>query len=591
MVSEHFPPLNANMATVVAAGINNNGSSFNGAQTRSQSSAEPVYFNHSISIRLNDHNFLLWKQQVLAVIRGNRLLKFIKEPPPAEFLTEDDRAHNRVNQIFTDWEVQDQLLVSWLLSSMTESPLTRIVGCNTAQQIWTTLETHFTLQVSSKILEFRMKLQNLKKGTLSLNDYLLKVKQNVDLLASVGETLSDRDHVAAIFKGLPSEYDTFIISTNTRVEEYTVGEIEALLLASESRIEKSGKELDLSANIVTDDQDSMMEANLAWRRFKHQYGRGAGNFGNQFANQFGNRGNCGNEQGYMTGQGSGRGNFHLNRGGRSGVNLNNRVQCQLCLRFGHTAHDYFYQFDKNFTSSQAGANNSSSASNNTVAISQFTQKLDAKFKLRDLGKLRFFLGLEVGRTSKGISVSQRPFTLQLLKDTDYLGVKLASTPMELNLKLSKDKGELLPDPSVYQSLIGKLLYLTITRPEITYVIGAAVKILDAPFRAIAFSWGNLSSPGNKKKQQVVSRSSAEAEYHAMANATSELTWLLALLKDFGVSHKQPANLYCDNTAAIHISENPVYHERTKHVEIDCHFIREKIQHGSIQLLHVFSQQN
>uniref|UniRef100_A0A803QDW0 GAG-pre-integrase domain-containing protein n=1 Tax=Cannabis sativa TaxID=3483 RepID=A0A803QDW0_CANSA len=310
MVSEHFPPLNANMATVGAAGVNNNGSSFNGAQTRSHSSAEPVYFNHSISIRLNDHNFLLWKQQVLAAIRGNRLLKFIKEPPPAEFLTEDDRAHNRVNQIFTDWEVQDQLLVLWLLSFMTESLLTRMVGCNTAQQIWTTLKKHFTLQ-------------------------------NVDLLASVGETLRDRDHVAAIFKGLPSEYDTFVISTNTQVEEYTVGEIEAFLLASESRIEKSGKELDLSANIVTDDQDSMMEANLAWRRFKQQYGRGVGNFGNQFANQFGNRGNRGNEQGYMAGQGSGRGNFHLNRGGRSGVNLNNRVQCQLCLRFGHTAHDFF----------------------------------------------------------------------------------------------------------------------------------------------------------------------------------------------------------------------------------------------------------
>uniref|UniRef100_A0A803PR82 Retrotransposon Copia-like N-terminal domain-containing protein n=1 Tax=Cannabis sativa TaxID=3483 RepID=A0A803PR82_CANSA len=124
MVSEHFPPLNVNMATTGAAGISNNGSTFNGAQatqTRAQPPTEPVYFNHNISIRLNDHNFLLWKQQGLAAIRGNRLLKFIKEQPPAEFLIEEDRVQNRVNQIFINWEVQDQLLVLWLLSSMTES--------------------------------------------------------------------------------------------------------------------------------------------------------------------------------------------------------------------------------------------------------------------------------------------------------------------------------------------------------------------------------------------------------------------------------------------------------------------------------------
>ena len=94
-----------------------------------------------------------------------------------------------------------------------------------------------------------------------------------------------------------------------------------------------------------------------------------------------------------------------------------------------------------------------------------------------------------------------------------------------------------------------------------------------------------------KKQQIASRSSAEAEYRAMANATSEVTWILALLKDFGISHNRPAYLYCDNTAAIHISENPVYHERTKHVEIDCHFIREKIQQGSLKLIHVSSHNN
>uniref|UniRef100_A0A803Q9W1 Integrase catalytic domain-containing protein n=1 Tax=Cannabis sativa TaxID=3483 RepID=A0A803Q9W1_CANSA len=363
MVSEQFPPLNANMATLGGAGNSNNANGQNAsqaAQPRGQIHQDPVYFNHSISIRLNDHNFLLWKQQVLAAIKGNRLLKFIKETPPAEFLTAEDRAMNRVNQAFVDWEVQDQLLVSWLLSSMTESLLTRMVGCNSAQQIWSTLEKHFTLQVSSKILEFRTKLQNLRKGTLSLNDYLLKVKQTVDLLASVGEVLSDRDHVAAIFKGLPSEYDTFVISTNTRTEQYTVGEIEALLLASESRIEKSGKEIDLSANLVSNDPDSLMEANLAWRRFRQQFGRGNSQYSNTPSqnNQSGSR--------YFTrgdNNSGGRGNFYANQfpnqGVRSGMNMNNKVQCQLCLRLGHTAMDCFYRFDKSFSGLQTGSSSQS----------------------------------------------------------------------------------------------------------------------------------------------------------------------------------------------------------------------------------------
>uniref|UniRef100_A0A803NSA7 Reverse transcriptase Ty1/copia-type domain-containing protein n=1 Tax=Cannabis sativa TaxID=3483 RepID=A0A803NSA7_CANSA len=80
----------------------------------------------------------------------------------------------------------------------------------------------------------------------------------------------------------------------------------------------------------------------------------------------------------------------------------------------------------------------------------------------------------------------------------------------------------------------------------------------------------------KKKQATVSRSSIEAEYRAMANATCEATWITSLLQYFPITHRLPANLYCDNAAAIHISENLVFHERTKHVEINCHIVREKL---------------
>ncbi|XP_026451421.1 uncharacterized protein LOC113351696 [Papaver somniferum] len=272
-------------------------------------------------------------------------------------------------------------------------------------------------------------------------------------------------------------------------------------------------------------------------------------------------------------------------------------------------------------------------------ITALKTHLSSCFEIKDLGPLCYFLGLEVNRSSDECFISQVKYASDILQRAGLTDNKTAATPLELNSKLSPFDGKLLPNPTLYRKLVGSLNYLTITRPDISHAVHIVSQFMAAPrtthyaavlrilryikgtlYQGVKFSstsdlclraysdsdWagditdrrsttgyclflGNSLISWRSKKQNVVSRSSAEAEYRALAHSTSEIVWLRWLLGDMGVHLTAPTLLYCDNKAAIHIAHNDVFHERTKHIEIECHFVRHQYKKRIITLSFVSSE--
>ncbi|GKC04678.1 cysteine-rich receptor-like protein kinase 8 [Tanacetum coccineum] len=144
--------------------------------------------------------------------------------------------------------------------------------------------------------------------------------------------------------------------------------------------------------------------------------------------------------------------------------------------------------------------------------------------------------------------------------------------------MNPEDGDLIEDPSIYRAIVGKLLYLTITRLDIFYAAQALSQFSQAPKTTHLKA---LVKVLRYIKNRPVSRSSTEVEYRALADTNYELTWLKCLHKDLGVHISSPIPIFCDNASAIALASNPVQHARTKHIEIDCHFVRDKIKAGEV----------
>lgn len=259
--------------------------------------------------------------------------------------------------------------------------------------------------------------------------------------------------------------------------------------------------------------------------------------------------------------------------------------------------------------------------------------LRSKFEMKDLGELCYFLGIEVIKSKEGIWLLQRQYALDMMSKVGMTGCKPITTPLEVNGKLTQDGGDLLDDATMYRSMVGSLIYITITRPDLSYAVGLVSQFMQAPRKphldairrimryvkgtvqfglfyaygsdmhlvgytdadwagspydrrstsGYAFALGSGAVSWSSKKLPSVALSSTEAQYRGAALAACEIDWLCKLPSSLDIVVDYAVVLYSDNMSIIQLANNPVFHARTKHLEVHYHFIREKVIAGEIDL--------
>ncbi|GJW32731.1 putative ribonuclease H-like domain-containing protein [Tanacetum coccineum] len=245
-----------------------------------------------------------------------------------------------------------------------------------------------------------------------------------------------------------------------------------------------------------------------------------------------------------------------------------------------------------------------------VFMGEFKGLMHKRFQMSSMGELTFFLGLQVQQKEDGIFISQDKYVAEILKKFDFATVKTTSTPIETNKALVKDEEAEAVDVHLYRSMIGSLMYLTASRPDIMFAVCACARFQVTPktshihavkriFRYLkgqpklglcdyaGASLDRKSTTGGCqflrrrliswqcKKQTIVANSTTEAEYVAAANCCGQVLWIQNQMLDYGFNFMN-TKIYIDNESTICIVKNPVFHSKTKHIEIRHHFIRGNI---------------
>ncbi|CAA7062104.1 unnamed protein product [Microthlaspi erraticum] len=272
---------------------------------------------------------------------------------------------------------------------------------------------------------------------------------------------------------------------------------------------------------------------------------------------------------------------------------------------------------------------------NVSMMEEFKKSMQREFDMTDLGKMRYFLGIEVLQTTRGIHISQGKYALEVLKRFNMEDCNAVYNPMVPGSKLDMDEEGERVDETFYKQIIGSLMYITTTRPDLQFSVSLLSRYMARPTqlhlqavkRVLRYLrgtmdfgiWYKREGNGNllvyidsdfagdvesrkstsgyvflmndaavawlSKKQPIVTLSTTEAEYVAASVCACQAIWFKRVLKELGYDGEESTVILCDNTSAIKLSKNPVFHGRCKHIGVRFHFLRDLVNEGAIRLEH------
>ncbi|KAJ3703988.1 hypothetical protein LUZ61_007693 [Rhynchospora tenuis] len=201
----------------------------------STSSDSIIILNLPIATKLTRNNFLAWQSQIVPLLHGYDLFKFLDASSQPNPIIQTDTS-TQVNPEYVQWKKQDQMLLGWLRSSLSESLLAQVVSCTTTAELWSLLQSTFSASSQARLIELQQQLQGIKKGGSSCADYIQKLRSIADELAFIGSPVSDREMVNYTLRGLGSDFDPLVLAVTARSDPISLPDLHGLLLTSENRL-------------------------------------------------------------------------------------------------------------------------------------------------------------------------------------------------------------------------------------------------------------------------------------------------------------------------------------------------------------------
>jgi hypothetical protein len=287
--------------------------------------------HHMVTIKLTRDNYLLWKAQIVPYLRGQHLFGFLDDsrpaPPPTINITTDEISKIQPNPEFQSWIIQDQMILSALISSLSENVLAYVVQCTTSREVWLTLERMFTAHSRARVMNIHYQLSTLKKGDSSIADYFHKFTGLSATLAAINKPLTDEEQISFLLAGLGSEFESFVTMVQMRTDLLSIEALYGHLLSHELRMAQAQPKVDLT----------LAGAHFASRGVSFSRGNRGG--------RFSNTSHIGSTS-FSSGQRTNRGRSR----GRGSSTNGSRPTCQVCGKFGHTTLTCYHRFDNSYSS-------------------------------------------------------------------------------------------------------------------------------------------------------------------------------------------------------------------------------------------------